>query len=298
MEILEVLERILQTNLICSDLRYCLVDNTKKPYTIKGNLARPNENSDFVTLDELYNCEYEILSKFSGIGISVNASKLQAIDVDKCFSKPFDILSADDRAIDIINRFKNLAYVEFSFSGTGLRVLMKQRCIDKYSSIYYIKNKNVNIEFYQYSDSYRYVTITGKAISDNKIDISKDFSNTLKTFLNDYMKRQIKQHVVNLVSENKTFEQLLGLVKYHCFNNINFQNVWFSKAPGSGKDESERDYYLLAYIYENITQNKDMIKELFEQSPFFKSKDYKHQYKWTNQEYRYFEYLFKQISNK
>ena len=76
---------------------------------------------------------------------------------------------------------------------------------------------------------------------------------------------------------------------------MTFQNLWFTNAPGSGKDESERDYHLVAYLFENVTQDHDMIKQIFEQSNFFKTKDYKHVYKWTNQNGRYFEYLYNTI---
>ena len=90
----------------------------------------------------------------------------------------------------------------------------------------------------------------------------------------------------------------MKLVKYRYMTNNSFQDVWFSLAPGSGHDESERDYKLIAEIYDNITKDKDKIKQIFEQSPFFKSKDWKHVNKWTKQDFRYFNYVFERVQQK
>ena len=46
--------------------------------------------------------------------------------------------------------------------------------------------------------------------------------------------------------------------------NSTFQDLWFGVAPGSGKNESELDFQLLAMIFENITQNEEQLKALFE----------------------------------
>lgn len=298
MTALDTFTRIISNdNLVYSDLKYCLVDKNKIPYTIYNQIAKPNHLADFVSLNNFYDIDLNILNNYAGIGISVNASEIQAIDVDKCFKIQFDINSADDRAIDIINMFKDFAYIEFSFSGTGLRVLLKQVIIDNYQTKFFIKNSRDNIEFYQYTDSFRYVTITGKTIVNNKIHSNISFSNSLMIFLNKYMKRTDKIKLISKVNSVYSDEQLLSKLKYNYFCNNTFQDVWFSQAPGSGKDESERDFYLLSYIYENITTEKEQLKWLFEQSPFYKSKDFKHQQKWLNQNYRYFEYLYKRISS-
>ena len=67
-----------------------------------------------------------------------------------------------------------------------------------------------------------------------------------------------------------------------------FQDVWFSKAPGSNKNESELDYSLIYYLYEYITKDVEKIKILFMESPFFKSKDRKHYQKFTKDNFKYF----------
>lgn len=295
MSFVNTLYRILETNndsLI--NLKYCLVTKDKLPYKIDGNLAKPNNVDDFVTLDEIVK-NFLLIDeeKYKGLGISVQASKIFAIDIDHCFSKPFEKESADERANRIIEIFKDKAYIEFSFSGTGLRILFKSDIISNYSDNYYIKNSNNHIEFYQPTNSYRYVTITGHCLYNNKIDyISNEF--IINNFLNIYMKKELKSfnNIKTVEEETRTYDELMKVVRFHYIKNNNFQELWFTNAPGSGKDESERDYHLVIYLFENITQNKELLKQIFESSPFFKSKDWKHINKWNNQNFRYFNYLY------
>lgn len=296
MSALETLANICNTKLINADnLRFCLVSSDKKPYKIDDTLARPNHIEDFVPIEMLIRHE---LNTYAGIGISIQASKIFAIDIDHCFSKAFDVSSADKRATDILKRFEKYAYCEFSFSGTGLRILFKENIIANYTLTYYIKNESCGIEFYQPTSSFRYVTVTGKAIADNDIcEYKTELSSIVKKFLDDYMLRPIQKSykIKTSIEETRSFEELLKLTKVLYFKNSTFQNLWFSQAPGSGKDESERDYHILSLLYENITQDKNMIKQLFETSPYFKSKDSKHIFKWTYQEGRYYNYVYDMI---
>lgn len=292
MSAIDCLQRLSNTSLIGINLKYCLVNEKKLPYKIDGTLAKPNDIADFVELDEILLCSE--LENYAGIGISIQASKVCAIDVDKCFSNANDFRSIDIRGRDIYDRFKEFSYSEFSFSGTGLRILFNASLIENYSQNYYIKNEKAKIEYYQPSSSFRYVTLTGNVLSDN---FSHCEDEILKRFLDDYMKKT--ESVKNPVSvkdyEKKTFEQLWPRVKYLYLKNSLFQNLWFGKAPGSGKDESERDFQILSCLYENVTQDKMNIKEIFEVSPYFKSKDQKHINKWEYQENRYFNYIYDQI---
>lgn len=289
---LETLSSIKCTSLLSADLRYCLVTSDKRPMTLDGVGARPNVCSDFASIDSLSSCVN--LDKYAGIGISVQASKICAIDVDRCFGEPFDLSSADERAIDILARFKDVAYCEFSFSGSGLRVLFKCSVIDDYTDSFYIKNSKNHIEYYQPTTSYRYVTVTGKSIFDNAI---QDVDLMLvESFLNDYMRKPERAVKVVEKVEDCSDDMLMVKVKRLYFADIHFQNLWFSVAPGSGKNESELDYALLSYIFEKITQNKSKVKLIFEASPYFKSKDWKHIKKWNAMNYRYFEYVFSVIA--
>ncbi len=290
----DTLNLINKTKVISTNLKYCLVSADKIPFKINGEILQPNNINDFVSLEELKGCK--LLNDFAGIGISIQGSNICAIDVDHCFSIPFNLDSADNRALDVINKFGDFAYIEFSFSGKGLRVLFNHDLIENYSSSYYIKNSKNEMEYYQPGKSYRYVTFTGKYIVNNNINNCSD--SVLIDFLNTYMIKPKKDNTSEILSpkiETRTFEQLKELVKYNYLTNHIFQDMWFAIAPGSGKNESEKDYALINYLYTYITQDKNMIKQLFELSPYFKSKDYKHIYKWNYNDNRYLNFIYEQI---
>ena len=285
--------------LILYPFKYCLVDDQKHPKKIDGNWVKPNIIDDFVDIEELINCSN--LEEYAGVAISIQASDICAIDVDKCFKEPFNINTADDRASYIINLFKNKAYIEFSFSGTGLRILFKCISIENYNDKYYVKNSKTGIEYYQPSGSARYVTLTGRTIYNNRISNKINVYNELIEMLNKYMIRP-KVAYNNVLCANydddRSIEELMKLVKSHYLKNPFFQDCWFDKAPGFGSNESERDFYLVHYIFENITQDSDKIKELFELSPFYKSKDYQHINKWKKNNFAYFYTIYRKVRGK
>ena len=288
---METINNIKKTQLINEDLKYCLVNSSKRAYRIDGSPARSNHVEDFVSLNELEKCTD--IKNYDGVGISVQASKISAIDVDKCFSKPFDLESIDERGREILNRFKDKTYCEFSFSGKGLRILLKHNFIEDYENKYYIKNSKNGVEFYQPSKSNRYVTITGRVISNNSI---ADLYFEIIDFLNNYMKRPIIAHETITNSEEiYSIEQLNKKIKYLYLTNSLFQDLWFGKAPGSGADESERDFQILSILYDKITKNKEQLKELFESSPYFKTKDSKHIWKWEYNNFRYYNYIYEHL---
>lgn len=292
MNALDTLMNIAETKLCLANLKYCLVSKDKHPYKLDGSPCRPNVDTDFVDLEDLANTDLE---NYAGIGISITASRICAIDVDKCFSKAFDISSADDRATYFIDKFKDVAYIEFSFSGTGLRILFETDNIEDYSKYYYIKNSLVHIEYYQACGSARYVTVTGKTISD--IEISHIDVNIVKEFLEKYMKKQFNVNQIHyeIKEETRTLDELLFEVRKLYIRNGKFLDLWFGKAPGSKKNESELDYELLTLIFEKITTDKEMIRQVFEASDYYKSKDAHHIQKWTYNNYRYLEFQYDMI---
>lgn len=296
MSALDAIERVSSSSLLTGSLLYCLVDEKKIPYKIDGTNASPNQVKDFVPLEELLMCP--TIDKYKGIGISIQASTVCAIDVDHCFSIPFDVSSGDERAKNIIHLFENKAYIEFSFSGKGLRILFYHDVIKDYSNRFYIKNEAKQIEFYQPSNSFRYVTITGKSICDtlSTIPIADDI---LFKFLNEYMVRPSTNKIIPLYErkerEDRPVETLLKITKNWILKDFSFQELWFSRAPGYGADESERDFRLVSYLYERVTSDEEKIRILFEESPYFKSKDYAHMKKWKNNDYFYYHYIYKKI---
>jgi putative DNA primase/helicase len=287
-----IIEAINANKFLCEAhfLRYCFVNKEKVPFQYNGtDSARPNVASDFVPLGQL---DLAKATEFAGVGVSIQASGICAIDVDKCFRVPFDLSTADGRAQDIINIFGDKTYIEFSFSGTGLRILFRAAPISDYEKRYYIKNSRTQCEYYYPQGSNRYVTVTGRTIIYAGINFLPEA--ILKVFLDTYMIRPVKS------TTGSAREPIQGdrnnLLLHFLRTNKSFQDNWFDKAPGSGSNESERDFFLLKFIFENITNNQEEAKTIFEESPFFKSKDRKHIYKWTRADNRYFNYLYNVIS--
>lgn len=299
MSALDVLEEIISNpHLSEYPFRYCLVKGMDKiPYTIRGTIAHPNNEKDFCSLEEL--AEVENLDKYQGVGISVIASKICAIDIDKCFSTPFSVSSGDERARYAMDLFKDKAYIEYSLSGRGLRILFSVDNIPNYTDEYYIKNDKTQIEYYQPGNTARYVTLTGMTIFDNSLSKMTNLE-TIYIFLNKYMKRPktfVKKLKNDEISKNKdlSIDELIKRIKSLYLKDIEFQNLWFGQAPGSGKNESQLDFHLLSILFEKITYDKEQLRELFEMSPYFKSKDKKHMQKWTYGNYRYFEYMYEHL---
>lgn len=287
-------------NLLSADLRYCLVDDNKYPFKLNGTLAKINNVNDFCKIDDLID-NAETLKDYHCLGISIQASNITAIDIDKCFENSFDLTSAKDNRVNyILDNFKEFAYIEFSFSGKGLRVLFRQTCIKDSQEKYYIKNDKHGIEFYQPSTSFRYVTLTGKTIINNPIVMSDSYKDIVIEFLETWMKKQtIKHKTINKAKDERSIDELMKLVKILYLKNITFQNAWFNiehRLSQNGQSlESQNDYSLLSLLNENITTDKDKLRQLFELSPFFKSKDERHLKKWLKNDYRYYEYVYNHL---
>lgn len=276
--------------------RYCLATDLKVPYTVKNKIAHPNISRDFVDLDTLIQCNS--LDKYDAIGISVQCSNICAIDVDKCFSKKFDISSGDERAKDVIQMFKDKAYIEFSYSGKGLRILFLGENIDNYSDKYYIKNTKTGCEYYQPKNSARYVTLTGKCIHDNSLYLLRDMT-LVYEFLEKYMKKpEIKEVKIANKNDEKSLDALMKIVRKHYNLHHEFQELWFNEEHYLINDlsqESDTDFKLLRYLYSHVTQDEELLRLVFEQSPYFKSKDLLHEKKWYNNNYRYYKYMYQHL---
>lgn len=291
MSVVETLLNIANSNLIAFPFKYCFVTQDKRPFRVDGLDARSNVLTDFVSFDELIESTFVYRKRTKGIGISIQASNVCAIDVDDCFVDAFDITSIDERGQNILELFENIAYCEFSFSGHGLRILFLHDIIDNYEREYYIKNSTQKVEFYQPSNSNRFVTVTGRYIRNNAIKSSTQIDNAVQQFLNTYMIRPITSK--NICATNEfDLDACMKVVKRMYLTNSKFQSLWFGQAPGSGKNESEMDFQLLAMIYENVTTDKATIRLLFESSPYFQSKDEYHVKKWTQNNNRYFDYIY------
>lgn len=300
----ECLKRVVNNECMDNDVRYCLVDEKKNPFRFDGQRARVNKYDDFVSLEEMSKSAF--LDLFKGLGISIQASGLSGVDIDHCIAVPNDFSSCNELGEKIVDIFKDIAYIEFSFSGTGLRILFRTDNFAPYKDLYYIKNSNIGVEFYQPMfdnvPSNRFLTLTGNAIYRNKINYIDN--SVVKVFLDEFMrKKETKSSVkVDTIKDSRTIEELLKEVRKHYRKDYSFMEDWFcdGKHPSDPNisDESERDYRLIDYLYTNITSDKARLKEVFEQSPFFKTKDFKHMNKWEYNNNRYYNYQYEVIKKK
>lgn len=296
MSAVDTLYSIINCELINYDFRYCFVNRSKIPFRVDGYEARTDVVEDFVELEQLVSSPMLTRKRMVGIGISIQASNVCAIDVDNCFSTPFDLHSIDERGSEILDMFEDIAYCEFSFSGKGMRVIFLHNVIENYTDQYYIKNSKSNIEYYQPSNSNRFVTVTGKHIANKPIRHSAQLDVALMQFLEKFMTRPIKTISRKIISSEKLdFDSAIRKIQRLYYENSKFQELWFAQAPGSGKDESERDFQIIAMINENVTQDEDLIRTLFETSPYFQSKDDLHLRKWMSNDYRYFRYVYSHL---
>lgn len=306
MNALDCLLRLSNLKIIDYDLRYCLVDNLKNPFQLNGDRAKTNDYSNFVKFEELVNCD--MLEKYSALGISVQASNIIGIDIDHCVDKVNDINSINNKAKDIIDMFKDFSYIEFSFSGKGIRILFKDNLIKDYENRFYIKNSNQGIEFYQHDYdgriSNRYLTITGNCLYDN-LNTKTSHNQTILTFLNKYMQKQktpLKQRNTLNLNDNSNLEEAIKKLEYWYKKDFQFCNDYLYDSPHpldkNNSDESERDYRIIDFIYTHITRDRNMVKQLFEMSRFFKTKDDKHMKKWNYNNFRYYNWQFDHIKMK
>lgn len=305
MTALDCYSRLCKTKVPSADLRYCFVDENKIPYKTDGSRASTSDYGGFVTFQRIGKCSD--LKSWAGLGISVQASKVIGIDLDHCVETALDFSTADDRAKDIVNMFKDFAYIEFSFSGKGIRILFRQPMVENYKERYYIKNSKQGIEYYQPVfdgiASNRFLTITGNVIYDNSIDYSESHGDTIKAFLDKYMRRAEinRREPLNTLNEGKSLDELMKVVRRCYILEQSFQDDWFKEGIHptiQERDESERDFRLIGYIYSHVTQDEEMVRKIFEQSPFFKSKDKTHIRKWEYNNHRYFKYQFSQIEKE
>lgn len=247
-----------------------LTDKGKEPFNLtSGKHAKSNDETTFSTYPSLLNNIHKFLNydedgkQLGGIGLGIFRG-YSAIDIDHCVVD--GVIS--DLAKDIIQYCNS--YTEYSPSGTGIRIIFKTQCkIDK--SEYYINNHNIGLEIYISNNTNKFVSMTGNKISGdsiNEVDITY--------ILNKYMKKG----QFNIEKVLKKDEKL--------------NTLWNKKAPGSHADESETDMALMCKLAYYLHNDEALMRQFFEQSPYFKSKDREHIAKWNR---GYSVELIKQANN-
>lgn len=234
-----------------------LTEKGKEPFNLStGQHAKSNDETTFSTYPILLNnihkyLKYDGNRQIGGIGLGIFRG-YSAIDIDHCVDEDRNI---SDMAQDIMDHCRS--YTEYSPSGTGIRIIFKTQVrIDK--GEYYINNRSNGLEIYISDNTNKFVSITGNKIYGDTIE-EVDISYILAKYM--------KKGGFNLERALKKDPKL--------------NELWNSKAPGSGSNESEIDMALACKLAFYLKNDENEIKRYFEQSPYFTSKDAAHKRKWA-----------------
>lgn len=242
------------------------VEMSKMPFNVltkKG--AKSNDSSTFVSypvmlqyLNEYLNVDENGVQR-GGVGLGV-FNGFSAIDIDHCVDSNGTLSSM---AKDIVDYCQS--YTEYSPSKTGIRIIFKtKKKIDK--SRYYINNSSIGLEIYISENTNKFVTITGNRLNDTLSDVNNV---DVQWILDKYMVRDSK------------FFDLNEILK----KDAKLRSLWYSNAPGSHSDESNRDQALCCKLAYYCKGDATKIAQLFVQSPYYQSKDDAHKAKWAREDY-------------
>lgn len=250
-------------------------DKGKVPFDVmKRTLAKSNDKTTFYSYKTILNYiqEYFKTDKdgaiLGGLGLGI-FNGFSAIDIDHCIEN--GVIS--NMAQEIIDYCQS--YTEISPSGTGIRIIFKTDFKDFDKTIYYTKNSNNNLEIYIEGVTNKFVTITGNCIQNcdvNKIDI--------KYLLDKFMRKKRPARINNAPNGIATEDISKFILRDNKLNEL-----WNNVAPGSGSNESELDLALCNKLAFYLNRDPVAIKDAFENSPYYASKDDKHVKKWTTTEY-------------
>lgn len=257
---LKELPQELKFNALWCCWKYVNIDGrlVKKPFNVlTGYGAKSNDASTFVSYGILLNHIHKYLNidetgkQLGGVGLGIFRG-YSAVDIDHCVDENGNI---NEMAQDIIKYCDS--YTEYSPSKTGIRIIFKiNKEID--TKNYYINNAKLGLEIYISDKTNKFVTITGNKISGDTV---KEID--IEPLLNKYMKKGGFDIDKLLKKDSKLAE------------------LWNKKAPGSHSNESETDMALCCKLAYYLKNNENEIKQVFELSPYYKSKDNDHKKKWS-----------------
>jgi putative DNA primase/helicase len=263
------------------DIEKLLADKnnqTKVPLSVNGGFARSNDRSTFVDFKTAVNSDIAkpviVNGRFvNGLGLGI-FNGYSAVDIDHCVKNG----KANDFAQKIIDYFQS--YTELSPSRTGIRIIFKTdvKSIDK--NQYYINNRKLGLEIYIEGSTAKFVTITGD-IYDGTAGFGIVTADPMP-IMNEYMFKttplyESKQAEAPARKADFNLERALS-------NDRKFHDLWFSKASGSGGNESETDLALCSKLAFYCQKDTSKMNDLFTSSPYFHSKDGGHVAKWNDRD--------------
>ena len=290
-----VKEAIKNGNDLLANLRYgdsfCI-------HVDKVPMAKSNDIRTFTTFTEakklLAKAQQTYKGKNVGLGFGL-FGPFCGIDIDHCVNDDGIISDTASRIMDMFDG----AYMELSPSGTGVHIIF--HTFTKYQKGYqkYFTKMNAEacktngfsdiggLEFYQGFVDSRYLTLTGNCISPGKDNDHTFGKEKIEKFLETYMfKPQPTAPVTPPVEFDSSDDEDKAWIKW-ALQKRKPQDLmadWTKTASGSGGTESEDDLRFCQDLAFWCNKNKEVMRAIFEASPYFKSKDQDHLDKWNNRE--------------
>ncbi|MDL2318236.1 phage/plasmid primase, P4 family [Eubacteriales bacterium OttesenSCG-928-A19] len=158
---------------------------TKVPYNPHtGGHAQSNNPDTFAAFDKAVAAQ----GQYDGLGVGI-FNGISAIDIDHCVNEDGTLMRI---AQDVVDRFRSAgAYIEYSPSGKGVRILFRAPDFQYDTDAYYINRQKIGLEVYVFGATKKYVTVTGNAI--HKADTLPDCTAQLQAILDKYMRRDQKK---------------------------------------------------------------------------------------------------------
>lgn len=250
-----------------------LTERGKVPFDVlKNTFAKSNDRETFYPFKTVLHYLPQYLrqdntGKFlGGLGLGI-FNGFSAIDIDHCIDENGTI---SDMAQEIIDYCQS--YTEKSPSGTGIRIIFKTNFKDYDKTKYYINHHKIGLEIYVEGATNKFVTITGNAIREsNIVDVD------IQYILDKYMKKK------------QTATQPIPVSGKNTYNIADFLdkddklNVLYNRLIDG--NESEMDLALCNKLAFYLQRDYNAMKEAFENSPYFATKDDKHVKKWLTHDY-------------
>ena len=239
--------------------------------------SKSNDKTRFNHLDKVL----PLTSSKYGIGFGI-FDTFGAIDLDHCLNEEGKIIQ-DDFSKIVIDIVKSLnTYTEKSPSGTGLHLYFKIKGMklnpEEYSKKYYTnkrinKKTNQGLEIYLSGMTKKFLTITGDKLGDK--DFREISFEELQPILEKYMRRYTSKTTTtsSLVTNQGDFLKI-GLEKDSLLIDL------YNDTTHSG-NESEEDMRLLSKLAYYCNKDSQAIRQAFESSPYFMTKDEEHLEKWN-----------------
>lgn len=251
----------------------------------KVPMASSNDPGSFITFEQALN----IIKKDSSYGLGIGLfGSLCGVDIDHCVND--HIISPE--AQEIIDYFDG-AYVEYSYSGTGIHIIFLCEDQHKYQKYYtkmskkHLEEKGITgiegLEFYQGAEENRYLTLTGNIVPSKHPhghSVSKD---KIQNFLDKYFQKPIPttSHITVEYTEDDEEDKAWFTFIHTMYKNPAFLKVFptvkslfesFNSTDHTG-DESSEDLKLMGKLAFWCNNNPRVMQAAFEKSEWYNTKD-------------------------